>query len=121
MGRFGHTYIIRANLPSVSFFFYHQQVMLSTYILFFIVVKRDKNGCSVKAKSMKKSEDSHKLELKSLSDGPQIDVFKCSCKVGQGTCNHKAALLFLAAHYKALRLKLSSTSSTESVASLSLQ
>ena len=97
---------------------------MSTSILFFIVVRRHESGCSIRAKcfrSMKKSEAPHKLQLKLLSDGPQIEVFKCSCKAGQGTCNHKAALLFLVAHYKALHLKVRSRSSAESAASLSLQ
>ena len=62
---------------------------------------------------MKKSDPPHKLHVQlnlSTASGEielNLSNFTCTCKAGKGMCNHKSALLFLTAHYKALGLKVS--------------
>ena len=44
--------------------------------------------------------------LESISGNPpKVIQHFCSCKAGQGACNHKVALLYQAAHYSMLNLK----------------
>ena len=67
---------------------------------------------------MKKSDPPHKLNVQlnlSTASGERelnLSNFTCTCKAGKGMCNHKSALLFLTAHYKALGLKVSHLSRT---------
>ncbi|KAK3744176.1 hypothetical protein QZH41_020566 [Actinostola sp. cb2023] len=56
-------------------------------------------------KSLKKNEDPHQLQICLLSKtgvSSKVIQHSCSCKAGQGICNHKTALLFQAAHYSLL-------------------
>ncbi|XP_028461619.1 uncharacterized protein LOC114573556 [Perca flavescens] len=56
-------------------------------------------------RSMRKSEEPHKLEISLAAENANLNAFSCSCAAGKGFCNHIVAILYQTAHYSQLGLQ----------------